>query len=151
MSLKLLFPTFRARRDFVVGALERVTGGARVPRALNLGTGEGDFDRAIKAFCEDLDACDLNAEDVAYARAANAGEPRIRYAVEDGTALSYPDAAFDFVTCIDVIEHVDDPKRLLSEIVRVLKPGGALVLSGPHEHFPFTYDPVNFVLRKLSG
>jgi 2-polyprenyl-3-methyl-5-hydroxy-6-metoxy-1,4-benzoquinol methylase len=122
-----------------------------VPRALNLGAGEGDLDRAIKAFCDELDACDLNPEDIAHARAVNAGEPRIHYAVEDGLALSYRDATFDVVTCIDVIEHVNDPRRLLGEIVRVLKPRGALILSGPHAHFPFIYDPLNFVLRRVAG
>ena len=43
-----------------------------------------------------------------------------------------PDARFDTVVCNQVLEHVRSPLRALSEMHRVLKPGGVLILSAPH-------------------
>jgi 2-polyprenyl-3-methyl-5-hydroxy-6-metoxy-1,4-benzoquinol methylase len=43
-----------------------------------------------------------------------------------------PAASFDVVTCWHVIEHVSDPKRVVQEFYRVLKPGGRLLLATPN-------------------
>ena len=49
-------------------------------------------------------------------------------------ALPFADAAFDSITCLDVIEHIPDAGRALKEMRRVLKPGGVLVVQTPsHE------------------
>ncbi len=52
-------------------------------------------------------------------------------AVGDGCALAFADASFDIVFASHIIEHLDDPRRLLDEIARVLKPGGTLRLACP--------------------
>ena len=50
---------------------------------------------------------------------------------EDLTRLSFPDRSFDHVISLDVLEHVPDYQAALGEILRVLKPGGWLLLSVP--------------------
>jgi ubiquinone/menaquinone biosynthesis C-methylase UbiE len=45
--------------------------------------------------------------------------------------LPLADQAFDTVTCLEVLEHTVDPDRAIAEIWRVLRPGGALILSTP--------------------
>lgn len=45
--------------------------------------------------------------------------------------LSFEDSSFDNVICLEVLEYVDEPKRALSEIFRVLKKDGILILSVP--------------------
>jgi SAM-dependent methyltransferase len=45
--------------------------------------------------------------------------------------LPFPDGAFDVVVALEVIEHLIDPDAFLDEIVRVLAPGGAVILSTP--------------------
>lgn len=47
-------------------------------------------------------------------------------------ALPFADGAFDFVTMVEVLEHLDDVETLLGEIRRVLRPGGVLALTTPH-------------------
>ena len=50
---------------------------------------------------------------------------------EDLTALSFPDASFQCIGSFDVLEHVPDYRRGLSELARCLTPGGWLLLSTP--------------------
>lgn len=44
----------------------------------------------------------------------------------DADALPFPDASFDAVSCCEALEFMPDPQRVLREMVRVVKPGGAL-------------------------
>lgn len=53
---------------------------------------------------------------------------------EDLTALSFPDATFGNVLCWGVLMHIPDVGRALSELARVLRPGGSLVLSEINLH-----------------
>ena len=46
----------------------------------------------------------------------------------------FPDGSYDFVFCIEVLEHVPNPFGTLSEFHRVLKPGGVLILSVPNPY-----------------
>ena len=47
------------------------------------------------------------------------------------SSLPFADGAFDLVCALDIIEHVDDDDGALSELSRVTKPGGALLISTP--------------------
>lgn len=49
----------------------------------------------------------------------------------DGAHLPFPDASFDGVVCLEVIEHVTAPSRAIAEIGRVLRPGGKAWISMP--------------------
>lgn len=48
--------------------------------------------------------------------------------------VPFGDGAFDFVFCIEVLEHVPNPCATLTEIRRVLRPAGALILSVPNPY-----------------
>ena len=49
-----------------------------------------------------------------------------------GLQLPFRDETGDTVVCLQVLEHVPQPARLLAEIKRVLRPGGVLLLTAPH-------------------
>jgi 2-polyprenyl-6-hydroxyphenyl methylase/3-demethylubiquinone-9 3-methyltransferase len=48
----------------------------------------------------------------------------VRYEVGDAYRLPYPDGSFDAVCCMDFLEHVDNPARVVFECARVLRAGG---------------------------
>lgn len=46
----------------------------------------------------------------------------------------FPDAAFDAVTLIEIVEHLRDARALLQECARILKPGGVMLVTTPNAH-----------------
>jgi SAM-dependent methyltransferase len=97
---------------------------------LDLGCGDGLFAAAAAgAGAAEVVGVDVAAEAVRRARAAHAD---LRFeVVEPGGELPFPDATFDVVWCSEVLEHVLDTARLLSEARRVLRTGGAVVATTP--------------------
>ncbi|NBC96875.1 MAG: 3-demethylubiquinone-9 3-O-methyltransferase, partial [Deinococcus-Thermus bacterium] len=92
---------------------------------LDLGCAGGFMAEAIHDRGARVQAIDPAADAVAAAKAhAEATGRAIGYAVGVGEALPYGDDAFDAVVCVDVLEHVSDVVRTLSEVARVLRPGG---------------------------
>jgi len=61
----------------------------------------------------------------------------------DGLHIPFPDECFDSVLCTEVLEHAVDPSKLMSEIIRVLKPGGHAFITVPmfinHHETPFDF------------
>lgn len=47
--------------------------------------------------------------------------------------LDFPDSYFDYVTMLAVIEHLEQPEKIIREIHRILKPGGKLIFTTPKE------------------
>lgn len=50
---------------------------------------------------------------------------------EDITNLSFTDGAFDFIYCSNVLEHIEDDRAAMSELFRVLAPGGTAIIQVP--------------------
>jgi SAM-dependent methyltransferase len=70
-------------------------------------------------------------------------DPRVRAMVGDGCALDLPDDTFDTVLSIQVLEHVFEPMRMMSELRRVARPGAAIIVMVPQtaniHHAPHHY------------
>ncbi|MGC1907180.1 MAG: class I SAM-dependent methyltransferase [Candidatus Acidiferrum sp.] len=54
----------------------------------------------------------------------------------DAELLAWEDASFDYIFCVNSFHHYPNPKRVLSEFHRVLKPDGRLVLADPTAPLP---------------
>jgi len=59
------------------------------------------------------------------------------------------DNSFDKAIISEVIEHVENPSKVLAEIRRILKPNGTLLLTTPNINYPFFWDPVNWFLQRV--
>jgi SAM-dependent methyltransferase len=64
----------------------------------------------------------------------------VRLQPADVRKLDFEDDTFDLVVCFEVIEHIEDPFTALDELVRVLVPGGLLLVSSPNRG---VYQPGN--------
>jgi ubiquinone/menaquinone biosynthesis C-methylase UbiE len=151
MNFKQLFPTFRNRYQFVTSRMKKYAASNIFDKGLNLGTGEGDYDRMIAAYCQELTGCDVNEEDLVHARALNAGVMNLKYEVNNALSLSYPEQTFDLIVSCEVIEHVGQPEKMVQEMFRVLKPGGVVIMTFPSREFPVTYDPINRIWQLTRG
>jgi SAM-dependent methyltransferase len=56
----------------------------------------------------------------------------VDYGVDLRQPLAYADASFDVVLLVEVIEHLENHRLAISELARILKPGGALILTTPN-------------------
>jgi SAM-dependent methyltransferase len=96
-------------------------------RVLDLGCGDGRLSA-------ELDAAELTAADVSLTALERARRrlPGARIVeLEPDAPVPFDDGAFDLVLCAETIEHVRDVQLLLSEVRRVLQPGGVLALTTP--------------------
>jgi SAM-dependent methyltransferase len=96
---------------------------------LSCGTGYGtDYLGACAGRIVGID-CALNV--VAKSR-ADYPRPNVAFLAMDGCALGFRDASFDCIVSQDTIEHIQDDHRFVSELTRVLKPNGMLIIFTPH-------------------
>lgn len=77
----------------------------------------------------------------------------------DSSRFPLDDSSFDTVVCTQVLEHVSDPFNKISEIARVLKPGGTVVISVPcawplhevpHDYFRYTEFGLKNILEEAG-
>jgi SAM-dependent methyltransferase len=65
------------------------------------------------------------------------------YVAAPAEKIPYADDYFDIVTSLNSLDHVDDPKAVIGEIARVLKPSGAFLLEVEVGHFPTPTEPIS--------
>ena len=97
----------------------------RSARALEIGAGRGAFQDEV---------ADYTAIDLAASARQWVNKP---FARADATSLPFDDDAFDVIWSNYVLEHVDDPEAMLSEIARVLRPGGYFLISARWQAGPW--------------
>jgi len=114
---------------------------------LDLGCGAGNMIHHLARYGR-VRGMDIDPRPVAMARARG-------YDVQQGDpsrGTPYPDASFDLVTALDVIEHVDDDEALLREAYRLLRPNGILTITTPAFQWLWSHnDELNAHKRRYSA
>lgn len=103
-------------------------------QVLDLGCGDGAIAETFAETGARVVALDIDPGrvDNTRRRAAVDAEAGFDVLAADGHCLPFAAAVFDLVLMSDLIEHVKDPARVLGEVARVLRPGGAAYLSVPN-------------------
>lgn len=134
---RLRKPNYLERR-FILDSLRRTACHLKPGRLLDVGCG-------IKPYESILRPPDSEYVGIDYpVTAETQGRPWTKADVfADCVDMPFKDGEFDSVICTQVLEHVSEPKALLQEIGRVLKPGGVLLISVPMS-WPHHEEPHDF-------
>ena len=112
--------------------------------ALDLGCGDGAVSAVVRA--GKLTLADVSALALARARARLPDAEIVE--LEPDKPLPFADSSFDLVVCTETLEHVRDVQLFLSEIRRVLEPGGRLAVTTPsHRRLIAPPEPLSPHLR----
>jgi SAM-dependent methyltransferase len=104
--------------------------------ALDIGCNRGSIEHLFRTLYPghadgvSIEGIDLSEE--AIRQANELGLPRCTFRSYDGSGLPYGSGSFDLVIMVEVLEHVIDKERILGEVARVLRPGGAFFLTTPN-------------------
>lgn len=112
-----------ALRDRVQQLLAPLDGSER---ALDSGCGAGALAFALAPFVESVVGVDLSEDLVAAGR--ELAPANCELVVGDATALPFEYGSFDIVGCMRVLHHAHRPELIVSELARVTRPGGRILL-----------------------
>lgn len=101
-------------------------------RVLENGCGVGMYVRRLAPHCGQLIGLEFDSE---RARVASLSEQPVLNAAGEG--LPFPDNSFDLIVSHEVLEHVQNDRQAVKEMIRALRWGGRLVLFTPNRGYPF--------------
>ncbi|MBI4906230.1 MAG: methyltransferase domain-containing protein [Acidobacteria bacterium] len=116
---------------------------ARNKRVLDIACGTGYGSAELAAVARSVVGIDVSLEAVEYAQGRYQA-PNLIFEVASAEQLPFADSSFDLITGFEVIEHLNDPRKLVSEARRLLTPAGQFVVSTPNRLY---YEET----RRLSG
>jgi ubiquinone/menaquinone biosynthesis C-methylase UbiE len=138
MSIKDIFKDYinniggnnaKLRDDWIAGKLKMASAGQKI---LDIGAGEGRY----KKFTEHLeyvsqDFAQYDGQGDGSGLQTGAWDCSSIDIVSDILAIPVPDVSFDIILCTEVLEHVPNPRLAIKEMLRILKPGGRLIVTAP--------------------
>lgn len=133
----LLQRFWHKRRFKEVSRLVKKTDG----KILDIGSADGTFTKIIldHSGASKIIGIDVLKNSVSYARRRFARSKRLSFKVADAHNLPFPDKHFATVFCLETMEHVENPARVVLEIKRVLKDDGHIVVLVPSENWLFRF------------
>ena len=96
-------------------------------KALDVGCGVGQVVQRLMDAGHEAHGVEVSGPNIEKAKRVSD-----RCQLYDGRTLPFGDATFDSVGALNVLEHVEEPEAFVTELVRVVKPGGKVVVSSPN-------------------
>jgi ubiquinone/menaquinone biosynthesis C-methylase UbiE len=103
----------------------------KCPRLLDIGCGGGVFLPELSHICDELYGIDIHQNLDKVKEMLKKEKISATISFGDVTKLIFPDSYFDRIVCLSVLEFVGDLDKAFSEMARVLKPGGDVVIGFP--------------------
>ena len=139
-----------ARRNAVLQELEPRRG----QRILEVGCGAGLLlrDIGLAVGPHGLAAgVDISPDQIAAAERECDGVPAVKPTVADVRSLDYPDEVFDAAVAVQTLEYIEDVSGALSELRRVLKPGGRFLCLATNWDSAFWHGPPEGLSGVIAG
>ena len=140
---------YKARRDIIFDWLQQILKGYKDPQILDIGCGTG-FNIAYlhKLGFDQAAGLDFSPDALAYCRARQLNG----LICGDAEKLPIRHGCYDIVLTLDIIEHIKDDRHALSEIYRILKPDGVLVIFVPAFQFLWSFqDEISHHQRRYNA
>jgi ubiquinone/menaquinone biosynthesis C-methylase UbiE len=99
---------------------------------LDIACGEGYGSQMLSRFATKVMGVDISEEAITHATKKYASG-NLEYKIGSCLKIPVPDSSYDLVVSFETIEHVDDHVQMMSEIKRILRPGGLLIISSPNK------------------
>lgn len=115
-------------------------------KVLDVGCGVGMFLNQFKKLGAEVYGIDIDKKKVAIAQ-----EKFVNVQVAHAEDMPFRKGTFDIIWLHEVIEHVDDDSKTISECFRILKPGGKLVIFAPNRLWPFETHGIYFAGKYRFG
>ncbi len=125
----------------VVKIAEQFLGDLSNRRVLEVGCGRGATLLELARRGADVVGLDYSEEAISVCRAFARGTAirgGVNFVKADALEMPFPDESFDFVFSVGLIEHFEDPTRILAEQYRVLKNGGHCLVQVPQKYSIYT-------------
>ncbi len=141
---------FVLRRQHILSVFDQPGG-----MVLDVGCGSGVMVESLTALNCDYWGVDPAEKMIEDGKKRFSSRPNVHLAVGSAEKLDFPDNHFDAVLCMGVLERVKDDRNALAEMVRVLKPGGTLLVTVPNKYSPYflwrdyLFYPVVSLLRPI--
>lgn len=138
--------SIRKHNPFLVGRYGIVTGFLRASgvrgKLLDIGCGDAALGYLMSREGMEVIGLDYSGSGIGHA-VAKFGEKQIppRFMRGDSCNLPVRDGSFDAVVAADIIEHLKEPEKMLSETRRALKDGGVAIITTPVKLTPVPVDP----------
>ncbi|MXW12867.1 MAG: methyltransferase domain-containing protein [Synechococcus sp. SB0662_bin_45] len=136
---------FRASKARLVHEMVQWAGLYRLPpgsRVLDVGCGIGGSARILaRDYGFDVLGISISSQQIARARALTPAHLPCRFAVMDALAMPMADGCFDAVWTVEAAPHIANKQCFANELLRLLKPGGRLVMADWNQRDPRRQPP----------
>jgi len=114
------------KKNYLLEKVVEVISSQKKGKILDLGCGDGKTGKRLFDLGFEVEACDMDKDRFEFHK-------EIRFSNGNlNDPLPYSDNTFDYIIFMEVIEHIYNPGFVISEISRILKKGGRLILSTPN-------------------
>lgn len=115
-------------------------------RILDVGCNYGEIEKFLSAQNQ-VYAIDTDKSAIALAKKITKSA---NFKLASATDIPYPNNHFDVILCLSVLEHIKNDKKAISEIKRVLKPGGELILTIPNKDFQLIPSYIGYGIKIIN-
>jgi len=117
---------------------------------LDVGCGEGGIVKYLsQATSNQIAYSGVDVAEIGIERANKKQIPNASFRLYDGDVIPFPDKTFDLCFSTFVFEHLTKPEAVFSEMSRVTKPGGYILIACPNYGSPFFRSPCNKTNKAL--
>jgi ubiquinone/menaquinone biosynthesis C-methylase UbiE len=144
------------RKELLIDLLSKYVARGKPARVLECGCGYGDIIKELGSLKCQLTGIDINLRHLTFAK--NNINEQVNWFQADVENLPFRDGYFDLVYCVGVLSYLRDDKNAVSEMARVVKDGGMVIISVPNifmlnkffdPYYYFVWLPGN-ILKKIA-